>query len=309
VTGGTGGLDRKGGSRQAGETGGGEKKELSGNRQPGRSGLGGLVVENIEGERFGVSARHVFVSAQEAARSRNAATVGTEHLLLGIFVDRDGLGAGILRSHGVSIETVSDVLRRYLDPRRPVPAGPPQLAESATRAIGLAAEAADRMGSREIAAEHLLLGMIAHGEGMAVRILVDLGVHLGELRAEVTRQLRADVQRGEANRSSATVGPPVLASQDLDGSFPFLATGSVAAADDPVMDPPLPFSRLAIAGLILSLFAALIFTPVGCIGMSMSSIAFGRIRQGKARGRWIAIAGFCIGAGAFAYFLIRSALR
>lgn len=137
-------------------------------------------------ERFTEQARHVVVYAQEEARALNHDYIGTEHLLLGLLREGDGLAARALRSHGLELDRVrADVVRIVRVGEAP-PRGQVPFTPRATRVIELAARAAER----DIRTEHLLVGLAQENEGVAARVLIDFGVAPGAIRSEMLRLLK-----------------------------------------------------------------------------------------------------------------------
>jgi len=137
-------------------------------------------------ERFTEQARHVVVYAQEEARALNHDYIGTEHLLLGLLREGDGLAARALRSHGLELDRVrADVVRIVRVGEAP-PRGQVPFTPRATRVIELAARAAER----DIRTEHLLVGLAQENEGVAAQVLIDFGVAPGAIRSEMLRLLK-----------------------------------------------------------------------------------------------------------------------
>ncbi|MHB1555634.1 MAG: Clp protease N-terminal domain-containing protein [Acidimicrobiales bacterium] len=133
-------------------------------------------------ERFTNRSRHVLVSAQEEARLLDHRFIGTEHLLLGLLHEGDGLAAKSLTSLGVSL----DAARRAVDERtRPLPPGAPgspPLTPEAKQLLELSLREALQLGHKGIDTEHLLLGLARQGESGAVQVLASLGVDLDRVR-------------------------------------------------------------------------------------------------------------------------------
>src|ERR1700733_8139962 len=136
--------------------------------------------------RFTERARKVIVYAKEEAKRFNHDYIGTEHLLLGLIREGEGVAAAVLQKLGLDLETIR------LEVEKLVQAGP------ATQVVGdipftprskktleLSAEEARALGHNYIGTEHLLLGLVKEGEGMAYRVLLNLGLDLGKLRNEV----------------------------------------------------------------------------------------------------------------------------
>jgi ATP-dependent Clp protease ATP-binding subunit ClpC len=150
-------------------------------------------------ERFTDQARRAVVLAQEEARLLNHNYVGTEHLLLGLIHDGDGVAAQALQALGISLDDVrADVeatIGRGAEPARdPVPFTP-----RTREVLELALRESRQLGDNSIGTEHLLLGLIREGDGVAVHILVGRGLDLNRLRQRVM-----DLPQGYAGATSAT---------------------------------------------------------------------------------------------------------
>jgi RNA polymerase sigma factor (sigma-70 family) len=128
-------------------------------------------------------ARRAVAFAQEAAASFGEDYVGTEHLLLGLVQEGDNTGARVLHALGVSAERVRTELERQMT--RSAGGQGRVLTPRARRAIDLAHEEAQAMGCDYIGTEHLLLGLVQEGDGLAARVLTELGIDLERTRREI----------------------------------------------------------------------------------------------------------------------------
>jgi hypothetical protein len=147
-------------------------------------------------ERFTDQARRCVVLAQEEARLLNHGYIGSEHVLLGVVAEGQGLGAGALQSLDVSVDMVrAKVVTLVGRGDRPAPGHIP-FTPQAKRALEGALREALRVGDHEIGTEHLLLGLIRDGESTAARTLVELEVDLDAVRETISR-LRESGGRGE----------------------------------------------------------------------------------------------------------------
>ncbi len=126
-------------------------------------------------ERFTEEARQVVVRAQQEGRRLNHNYLGTEHLLLALMRDRHGAAARALRELGLSAQAVRDEVKRIIGLGSEPPAGRIPLTPRAKKALELARRAADS-GNSPVWTEHLLLGLLDEGEGVAAHILSDRGV-------------------------------------------------------------------------------------------------------------------------------------
>lgn len=142
-------------------------------------------------DTFTGRARAVLGHAQTVAHQRRSAAIGDEHILLGLVYEGKGIGAAALHNLGVDAKPVEAALAPSGDVQT-VPQeseGALSLTPLGRRVIELAAEEARRLDHLYVGTEHLLLGMLALGDGSACSVLTDLGVTLGAARAEVVRLL------------------------------------------------------------------------------------------------------------------------
>ena len=136
-------------------------------------------------ERFTERARHVVVLAQEEARLLNHDHIGTEHLLLGLIGEGDGVAARALASLGISLEFVRGQVEELI---RPGPSGPSRhipFTRRAKKVLELALREAIQLGHNYIGTEHVLLGLIREGEGVAAQVLTKAGADFTSVRARV----------------------------------------------------------------------------------------------------------------------------
>jgi Clp amino terminal domain, pathogenicity island component/UvrB/uvrC motif len=157
-------------------------------------------------ERFSDRARRVVVLAQEEARMLEHNYIGTEHLLLGLIHEGDGTAARSLRALGVDLETVRGEVEALVGRgQQPVPGHIP-FTSRAKKSLELALREMVQLGHDYIGTEHLLLGLIREGDGVAAQVLRQRGVELNRVRQEVIRQLhghegREGRRRGRSARS------------------------------------------------------------------------------------------------------------
>ncbi|HEX2267720.1 MAG TPA: Clp protease N-terminal domain-containing protein, partial [Actinomycetota bacterium] len=141
-------------------------------------------------ERFTDRARRVIVLAQEEARMLNHDYIGTEHILLGLINEIDGVAAAALESLGVSLEgaraQVEELVRRGEQPAT----GHIPFTPRAKKALELSLREALRLGHNYIGTEHILLGLIHEGTGVGAQVLTKLGATLEGVREEVMRLLQ-----------------------------------------------------------------------------------------------------------------------
>jgi len=148
-------------------------------------------------ERFTRRARRVIILAQEEAKRLNHSAVGTEHILLGIIREGEGVASKALESLNISPERVRAEIESAIGHGERAPHEEVAFTPPAKKALELAMEEARRLGHNYIGTEHLLLGLIREGEGVAARVLEAMGVAIHRTRVQVVYLL------GEENRAPA----------------------------------------------------------------------------------------------------------
>lgn len=166
-------------------------KDLLESLGAGRGSRGGNMFES-----FTDRARHVLVLAQDEAGSFNHNYLGTEHILLGILGEPEGIGAKALEAMGVSLHTVREKIEEIVGAGSTPSPGPPPFTPRAKKVVELSFREALRLGHNYIGTEHLLLGLLREGEGVAGQILISMEVALDRAREEVLRLLGGE--RGAA---------------------------------------------------------------------------------------------------------------
>jgi ATP-dependent Clp protease ATP-binding subunit ClpA len=141
-------------------------------------------------ERFTDRARRVVVLAQEEARMLNHNYIGTEHILLGLVHEGEGVAAQALTSLGVSLDEVRKEIQEIIGQGQTLPMGHIPFTPRAKKVLELSLREALQLGHNYIGTEHLLLGVVAEGEGVAAQVLVKMGATLPEVRAEVLKMLQ-----------------------------------------------------------------------------------------------------------------------
>src|SRR5215218_485498 len=159
-------------------------------------------------DRFTERARKVLTLAQDEAQRFNHNYIGTEHLLLGLIREGEGVAARVLENMNVELAKVRTAVEFIIGRGdRPV-VGEVGLTPRAKRVIELAIDEARRLGHNYIGTEHLLLGLVREGEGIAAGVLESLGVNLDKVRHEVIRVLSQSSSAGpsssETKRASKT---------------------------------------------------------------------------------------------------------
>jgi ATP-dependent Clp protease ATP-binding subunit ClpA len=140
-------------------------------------------------ERFTDRARRVVVLAQEEARLLHHNYIGTEHLLLGLIHEREGVAAKVLEQLGISLEAVRDKVRAIIDEGGGAPSGHIPFTPRAKKVLELSLREALQLGHNYIGTEHILLGLIREAEGVGAQVLINLGADLSAVRHEVIQQL------------------------------------------------------------------------------------------------------------------------
>lgn len=136
-------------------------------------------------ERFGDDARRVLSFAQEEARNFNHNYIGTEHLLLGLVREEESLAGRVLASMGVQLSKVRSAVTFIVGRGQGEVMGDPGLTPRAKKVIELAMDEARRLSSHYIGPEHLLLGLVREGEGIAAGVLESLSVSQDKVRRQV----------------------------------------------------------------------------------------------------------------------------
>ncbi len=161
-------------------------------------------------ERFTDRARRVVVLAQEEAKGLNHNYIGTEHILLGLIKEGDGIAAKALAELSISIDNVREQVQDMIGQGQQAPTGHIPFTPRAKKVLELSLREALQLGHNYIGTEHILLGLIREGEGVAAQVLVKLGADLTRVRQTVI-QLLSGYQAG---KESATVGGGEPAAND-----------------------------------------------------------------------------------------------
>src|SRR6202051_975017 len=162
-------------------------------------------------ERFTERARQVVVLAQDEARALKHNYIGTEHILLGLLREEEGLAARVLESLDITVEEVRAQVARIVGQGDEVTTGQIPFTPRAKKVLELALREALSLGHNYIGTEHILLGLVRENEGVAARILLDFDADAEKIRNEIIRMLSAPGPRpggaaggpaGEKNKSS-----------------------------------------------------------------------------------------------------------
>jgi ATP-dependent Clp protease ATP-binding subunit ClpA len=140
-------------------------------------------------ERFTERARYVVVLAQDEARTLKHNYIGTEHILLGLLREEEGLAARVLRSFGITLEEVRAQVARIIGQGVEVTAGQIPFTPRAKKVLELALREALSLGHNYIGTEHILLGLVRENDGVGARILRDFGADADKIRSEIMHVL------------------------------------------------------------------------------------------------------------------------
>ncbi|MGZ4439494.1 MAG: Clp protease N-terminal domain-containing protein, partial [Gaiellaceae bacterium] len=154
-------------------------------------------------ERFTERARQVVVLAQDEARALKHNYIGTEHILLGLLREEEGLAARVLESLDITVEEVRAQVARIVGQGDEVTTGQIPFTPRAKKVLELALREALSLGHNYIGTEHILLGLVRENEGVAARILLDFDADAEKIRNEIIRMLS-----GPGRRQQGAGGPP-----------------------------------------------------------------------------------------------------
>ncbi|MCC3274141.1 ATP-dependent Clp protease ATP-binding subunit [Arthrobacter zhangbolii] len=166
-------------------------------------------------ERFTDRARRVVVLAQEEARMLNHNYIGTEHILLGLIHEGEGVAAKALESLGISLGAVREQVQEIIGQGQQAPTGHIPFTPRAKKVLELSLREALQLGHNYIGTEHILLGLIREGEGVAAQVLVKLGADLNRVRQQVIQLLsgyqgKEPVSTGGQQQEGQPAGSVVL---------------------------------------------------------------------------------------------------
>ena len=166
-------------------------------------------------EKFSERARRVLSLAQEEAQRFNHNYIGTEHILLGLVRETEGVAARVLSNLGVELGKVRSAVEFIIGKGERNTPGEIGLTPRAKKVIELAVDEARRLNHHYIGTEHILIGLMREGEGVAAGVLESLGVSLDKVRAETSRILSQSVSTGHAG-ARATTRTPTLDQFGID---------------------------------------------------------------------------------------------
>jgi ATP-dependent Clp protease ATP-binding subunit ClpC len=167
-------------------------------------------------ERFTERARQVVVLAQDEARALKHNYIGTEHILLGLLREEEGLAARVLESLDITVEEVRAQVARIVGQGDEVTTGQIPFTPRAKKVLELALREALSLGHNYIGTEHILLGLVRENEGVAARILLDFDADAEKIRNEIIRMLSGPGRRGQQGQAAGAQGEKSKSSKLLD---------------------------------------------------------------------------------------------
>ncbi len=185
-------------------------------------------------EKFTDKARRVVVLAQEEAKLLNHNYIGTEHILLGLIHEGEGVAAKALEALGINLEQVREQVQDIIGQGQQAPSGHIPFTPRAKKVLELSLREALQLGHSYIGTEHLLLGLIREGEGVAAQVLTKLGADTNKVRQQVI-QLLSGYQGKEAVAVGGETNPQPKGSQILDQYGRNLTHAAADGKLDPVV--------------------------------------------------------------------------
>src|ERR687893_120613 len=196
-------------------------------------------------ERFTERARQVVVLAQEEARTLKHNYIGTEHILLGLLREEEGLAARVLESLDITVERVRAQVVRIVGSGEEVTSGQIPFTPRAKKVLELALREALSLGHNYIGTEHILLGLVRENEGVAARILLDFDADSEKIRNEVIRMLSGPGGRqGRAGAAAGAQGEGKKSSKLLDQFGRNLTKLAAEGKLDPVVGREVEIERI-----------------------------------------------------------------
>ena len=183
-------------------------------------------------ERFTDRARRVAVLAQEEARILHHDHIGTEHILLGLLREGDGVAAKALESLGISLEAIRQHVGEITGQGQQAPSGHIPFTPRAKKVLELSLREALQLGHNYIGTEHILLGLIREGDGVAVQVLVKLGADPDRIRQQVIQLLA-----GSQGEEPAAAGAPSETAPSASVILDQFGRNLTAAAREGKLDP------------------------------------------------------------------------
>jgi ATP-dependent Clp protease ATP-binding subunit ClpC len=193
-------------------------------------------------ERFTDRARRVVVLAQEEARMLNHNYIGTEHILLGLIHEGEGVAAKALESMNISLEAVRNQVTEIIGRGQTAPAGHIPFTPRAKKVLELSLREALQLGHNYIGTEHILLGLIREGEGVAAQVLQKLGADLNRVRQQVI-QLLSGYAGGEQKAGAGVGEGSAQGSREGSTILDQFGTNLTQSARDGDLDPVIGRAR------------------------------------------------------------------
>ena len=185
-------------------------------------------------EKFTDKARRVVVLAQEEAKLLNHNYIGTEHILLGLIHEGEGVAAKAMEALGINLEQVREQVQEIIGQGQQAPSGHIPFTPRAKKVLELSLREALQLGHSYIGTEHLLLGLIREGEGVAAQVLTKLGADTNKVRQQVI-QLLSGYQGKESVAVGGETNPQPKGSQILDQYGRNLTQAAAEGKLDPVV--------------------------------------------------------------------------
>jgi ATP-dependent Clp protease ATP-binding subunit ClpC len=195
-------------------------------------------------ERFTERARQVVVLAQDEARALKHNYIGTEHILLGLLREEEGLAARVLESLDITVEEVRAQVARIVGQGDEVTSGQIPFTPRAKKVLELALREALSLGHNYIGTEHILLGLVRENEGVAARILLDFDADAEKIRNEIIRMLSGPGRRQGGSGGAGPSGEKSKSSKLLDQFGRNLTKQSTEGKLDPVVGRQTEIERL-----------------------------------------------------------------
>ena len=195
-------------------------------------------------ERFTERARQVVVLAQDEARALKHNYIGTEHILLGLLREEEGLAARVLESLDITVEEVRAQVARIVGQGDEVTSGQIPFTPRAKKVLELALREALSLGHNYIGTEHILLGLVRENEGVAARILLDFDADAEKIRNEIIRMLSGPGRRQGGGGGGGGTGEKSKSSKLLDQFGRNLTKQSTEGKLDPVVGRQTEIERL-----------------------------------------------------------------
>ncbi|MCG3140567.1 MAG: ATP-dependent Clp protease ATP-binding subunit ClpC [Anaerolineae bacterium] len=187
-------------------------------------------------DKFTKRARRVLTFAQEEAQRLNHNYIGTEHILLGLIREEEGLAAKVLRDLGLDQTRVRQVIEEIVGRGQAAPGTRLSLTPRTKRVIELAVDEARRMGHHYIGTEHLLLGLIREGDGIAVNVLKSLGVSPDKVRSNLAKEVMNSTP-AQSEQEKATAGGKQKRGESKTPLLDQLAIDLTSLAEENKLDP------------------------------------------------------------------------